>query len=87
MDILSPGDHKSRLINLAVLWQNARREGGKLVREAEAKAHSLDQAAEAAFVEAKHEAESALLLVRHDMDAGFVRVFHLTEVDPKDPPK
>ena len=82
MEQVTAGEHKARLANLAALWQQARQDGGNLISEAEAKARALETATAADFAEAKLAAERDFLLVRHDIAEGFLRVFHLVEVEP-----
>jgi len=82
MEVLTPSEHKIRLINLATLWQKARQDCANLIGEAEARARALEQEAAAAFTDAKQAAENAFLQVRHDISTGLVRVFDLVEVEP-----
>jgi hypothetical protein len=85
MDILTPSDHKTLLINLASLWQTARQDAANLISEAEAKAHALENEAATALNNAIHSAENAFLCVKHDIETGIVRVFQLVEIDPTEP--
>ncbi len=83
MSDLSPSEHKTLLMNLAGLWQQARTDGTALIGEAETKAKALEQDAATAFANAAHAAEQAFLLVKHDIETGVVKIFHLQEVDTK----